>query len=180
MVTLQRIGEDYNSPYLEIVGLSTDEKPTNKINDIPILNGSVFKEIDTGSSYNYDAQSKKWLIDIIVGSDGESSGVLTQVQNQLIDIKQDLSKLQDIKENAITTVMLNGQPVSSTNNVLNLPLASGDVIGLVKGTDPHAADSVNKVAINDDGTMEVISLSVTKLNQDEDNTIVLDCSDSLF
>ena len=48
MVTLQKIGRYTNLETLEITGLSTDEKPVISINGTPIVNGSIFEEIDTG------------------------------------------------------------------------------------------------------------------------------------
>ncbi len=40
---------------LEYRGLSTDEKPTEKVS-----NGSVFIEIDTGKLYFYDLDNEEW------------------------------------------------------------------------------------------------------------------------
>lgn len=90
------------------------------------------------------------------------SGVITQIQEDITNLKK----------TAITEVQLNGVTVSAQGNVLNLPLASGEVVGLVKGA---SAESVNKISICDDGTMEVISLSTDKLEQGEE-TLILDCS----
>ena len=44
---------------VELRGLSTDTKPT-KLGNNDIENGSVFIEIDTGSIYMFDGQSKTW------------------------------------------------------------------------------------------------------------------------
>lgn len=84
------------------------------------------------------------------------TGVLTQ----LTSVQNDVKQLQDT---VITQVQVNGNNVATSNNILNLPLASGTVIGLVKGTDPNSENSVNKISIHDDGTMEVNSLSTDKL-----------------
>lgn len=100
------------------------------------------------------------------------SGVITQIQSNVTQIQQDITALQ---EAAITEIQLNGKTINAENNVLNLPLASGDIIGLVKGTLVNSENSVNKISINTDGTMEVISLSTDKLiNGDEE--LILDCS----
>lgn len=100
------------------------------------------------------------------------SGVITQIQGNVTQVQQDITAL---KEAAITEIQLNGKTVNAENNVLNLPLASGDIIGLVKGTLVNSENSVNKISINTDGTMEVISLSADKLiNGDEE--LILDCS----
>ena len=44
---------------VELRGLSTDVKPT-KLGNEDIENGSTYIEIDTGSIYMFDAQSKTW------------------------------------------------------------------------------------------------------------------------
>lgn len=45
--------------YMEIRGLSTDEKPLT-IKNKEISNGSIFIEIDTGKIFLFDAQNKLW------------------------------------------------------------------------------------------------------------------------
>lgn len=59
MVTLNAIKGE-NRTILQIVGLSTDEKPTNKIENIAITNGSSFKCIDTSEIFKFDYENKVW------------------------------------------------------------------------------------------------------------------------
>ncbi len=42
-------------------GLSTDNKPTVKYNNVPIANGSTFIEMDTMKLSFYDEEGKQWL-----------------------------------------------------------------------------------------------------------------------
>lgn len=51
----------------------------------------------------------------------------------------------------------------------NIPIGSSTTAGVVK-----SSDSANKVTIGEDGTMEVVSLDVQKLIQDENDYIILD------
>ncbi len=60
MVTLAKIGGRYNTPLLEIRGLSTDTKPTTKIEGMIVTNGSTYIEIDTGDTYMFDAENGVW------------------------------------------------------------------------------------------------------------------------
>lgn len=60
MVTLAKIGGRYNTPLLEIRGLSTDTKPTTKIEGVIVANGSTYIEIDTGNTYMFDAENGVW------------------------------------------------------------------------------------------------------------------------
>lgn len=45
-----------NDAVWELIGLSTDEKPTTD----KIPNGSTFKEMDTGKLFMYDGDTKTW------------------------------------------------------------------------------------------------------------------------
>lgn len=60
MITIQKIGSNYNVGVLELVGLSTDTKPTEQIDGTNITNGSSIFEMDTGKVFMYDAQNKTW------------------------------------------------------------------------------------------------------------------------
>ena len=86
--------------------------------------------------------------------------------------------LNALKETAITSILINGIPMSNTGNIINLPLASNQGAGLVKGTLINSENSINKISINDDGTMEVISLSSDKLTPG-DETLIFNCGTSL-
>lgn len=59
MVTLNKI-DNSNRSILQITGLSTDEKPLQKIEGEYITNGSIFKEIDTSDTYKFDYENKVW------------------------------------------------------------------------------------------------------------------------
>ena len=41
--------------YVELAGLSTDEKPTG------FATGSLFMEVDTGDAYFYDEEGAEWI-----------------------------------------------------------------------------------------------------------------------
>lgn len=61
MITLNKYGDNTNRRTAEIYGKSSDTKPIEKLENIPIENGSIFIEIDTGNGFFYDAENKKWL-----------------------------------------------------------------------------------------------------------------------
>ena len=69
----------------------------------------------------------------------------------------------------IEGVQLNGVSVEAVNKVVNIPVASEETYGVVKSTDVD-----NGIAINEDGTMEVVSVSFNKLVQDEGDEFILD------
>lgn len=47
---------------LEIVGLSSDNKPIKTVDNYYIMNGSTFLEMDTGMVYFYDEKAQQWII----------------------------------------------------------------------------------------------------------------------
>ena len=104
-----------------------------------------------------------------------SPGVVTTLTEKVDKVE---TQMNSLKETAITQVSIGGTRVETVNGELNLPLASGDVVGLVMAKVPNKPiNSVNSISINNEtGYLEVNSLSVNKLIQEEEETLILDCS----
>lgn len=104
-----------------------------------------------------------------------SPGVVTTLTERVDKVE---TQINSLKETAITQVSIGETPVKTVNGELNLPLASGDVVGLVMAKVPNKPiNSVNSISINNEtGYLEVNSLSVNKLIQEEGETLILDCS----
>ena len=104
-----------------------------------------------------------------------SPGVVTTLAEKVDKVE---TQINSLKETAITQVSIGETPVKTVNGKLNLPLASGDVVGLVMAKIPNEPiNSVNSISINNEtGYLEVNSLSVNKLIQEEEETLILDCS----
>lgn len=60
MITLNKYGNRENRVWLELYGLSTDEKPIEKFDDIFIGNSNTYYEMDTKNTFMYDEENKKW------------------------------------------------------------------------------------------------------------------------
>lgn len=60
MITLNEYGNKTNRVWLELYGLSTDEKPIERFEDIFIGNASTYYEMDTKTAYIYDEENHKW------------------------------------------------------------------------------------------------------------------------
>lgn len=60
MVTLLKVGDECWAKQLEICGLSTDDKPTDTINGVDIVNGSTFLEMDTKQIFIYSQEDMVW------------------------------------------------------------------------------------------------------------------------
>lgn len=70
--------------------------------------------------------------------------------------------------NILEVVKVNGSALPITEKAVNIPLATAEVLGVVKGSTAE-----NKIAIGEDGTMEVNSLNVSKLAQTTGDTLIL-------
>lgn len=113
-----------------------------------------------------------------------------------IGIPLDVSNndIADVLHNAVTQITIGdiidpetNQPLvlDNTDHTLNLPLASGDMPGLVKGVsapssnfDPEHPENINeeninKIYINNDGTMSVYALNVNRLVQSDDDELIM-------
>lgn len=82
------------------------------------------------------------------------------------------TKLGGIEANAqvnvLDVVKVNGTALPIVKKAVDIPLATAEALGVVKGS----ADE-NKIAIGEDGTMEVNSLNVNKLAQTAGDTLIL-------
>lgn len=73
--------------------------------------------------------------------------------------KTKLSKIEaGAQVNILEVVKVNGTALPITEKAVDIPLATAEVLGIVKGSAEE-----NKIAIGEDGTMEVNSLNVSKL-----------------
>lgn len=78
--TMSKYGSNTNRPLSEIVGLSTDTKPTDSIEGIKIQNGSSFRELDTGKRFLFDAENITWNE---VSSGGGGGGGSTLIEKSI-------------------------------------------------------------------------------------------------
>lgn len=103
--------------------------------------------------------------------------VETQVQDLGLALETSSKDLVILQETTLNLSKDLNALKETVNNKLDLPLASGDVVGLVMAKVPDVPiDSVNSISINKEtGYLEVNSLSTDKLMQGED-TLILDCS----
>ena len=61
MITKLTMGGRYNTSIMELVGLSTDDKPIEDFKGNSVSNGSYFYEMDTKKLYQFDEENKVWL-----------------------------------------------------------------------------------------------------------------------
>lgn len=111
------------------------------------------------------------------GANGDA-GVLTkiensvkEVQNEIETVQKDIELLLPLAQGAVLAIQVGDTVVKPTENVLKLPLATGEVLGLVKSTPANSENSINKISVYNDGTMEINALSTDKLVAGEETLI---------
>lgn len=60
MITLNKYNDKSNRSYMELYGLSTDEKPYIEFDNVYIGNASTFYEMDTKKAYIYSEEDNIW------------------------------------------------------------------------------------------------------------------------
>ena len=76
--------------------------------------------------------------------------------------------------NVLEAVKINGTALEITNKAVNIPVATDTLLGLVM-----SSTAENKVTVAADGTMEVNSVNVNKLVQDENTALILNGGSSV-
>lgn len=61
MITLNKYSDRPNRSYMELYGLSTDEKPIEKFENTFIGNASTFYCMDSKEAFIYDEENHRWL-----------------------------------------------------------------------------------------------------------------------
>lgn len=78
------------------------------------------------------------------------------------------------QENIIEEIKIGNTALTPSDKTVTIPFANQDTYGVVL-----SSTGVNTVGVKDDGTMEVNSLSVAKLHQEDGDTLVLNCGTSV-
>lgn len=95
------------------------------------------------------------------------AGWLTDNRNKVTGLFS--SEAADTLATALQGITINGITVTpGEGRIVDLPIATAEALGLVKGS-----EDTNKVAIAEDGTMEINKVSVSKLSQDTNEELVL-------
>lgn len=157
MVTLTKYtriggGEVYNRNVLWIEGLSSsfESKPTTtfieydssgkEVARMPIENGSIYSEIDTGKTYKYDAANAAWYEFAVGGGGGTSGGIVL--------VGETTTQLTD---NATTNpITIDGQSYTAQPNDA---VIYGNKEFLFDGTKWHEFGDLSGLASKDIGAM---------------------------
>lgn len=163
--------------------INANKEAIATLNSDETVEGSVDKKIiDQLAKQLADAPENldtlKELSDWIAGHADSAAEMNTQIQNKVDKVEgkglssndltdELLGKLNKSEQNVIDTININGTALPVNEKVVNIGIA-GITLGVVK-----ASEAQNKVAIDENGEMEVNSINVNKLVQDEGSVLIL-------
>lgn len=109
---------------------------------------------------------------------GLSAEGIIELQESILEMKAivgDKSIPQQVAEtisnmDVVSTVSMNGIPITTSENNIDIPIASESGLGVVAGSD--------EISIDEDGKMNVEQININKLTQDEDDYIVFNSGSS--
>lgn len=130
------------------------ETEANKLGKIEVTDdGFVITSAENVSDLS------NWITDNI----GEIKGLS---ENNLTD--ELLEKLNNAQANVIESISINNVPLAISDKSVNIPIATAESFGVVKSSIDQ-----NKVSVDENGIMEVNSLNVNRLVQDEGDSLIL-------
>lgn len=132
---------------------------------------SYFGKNSTFEKYIGWYYTVKWY-----GEDGKVIGsdkIRINLSNESCHDEIKPSYLSDIMKASVTGIRIAGNDVVIENNIAEIPVASDESFGVVK-----SSEGDNKVFVNEDGTMEIKSISWSILSQEEGETIYMDGGDA--
>lgn len=108
----------------------------------------------------------------IKAEEGKLVAQLATADNAGIISAEDFTKIQNIEAgaqvNKIEKIMLGDEEAEITEKTITLPIATGALLGLVKGSDED-----NKIRVEEDGTMVVNRISAMKIYVDAEDELIL-------
>lgn len=130
-------------------------------------------EIVDGKTLKLKADSLTLPMDNIEGLPAALAGKVNAVEGSRLMTNAEGEKLaalvEGAQQNILEVIKLNGTALPIAEKAVNIPLATAEALGVVKGT----ADD-NGIAIAEDGTMSVNRVSLSKLYQGDGETLILD------
>lgn len=87
----------------------------------------------------------------------------------------DKAKLDTVGEGAIAGIKIGSQDIPAVDGIAIIPIGNDQNLGGVKSSDIN-----NMVEINADGTMEVVSLGISKLTQSADEELIISGGSSVI
>lgn len=130
-------------------------------------------EIVDGKTLKLKADSLTLPMDNIEGLPAALAGKVNAVEGSRLMTNAEGEKLaalvEGAQQNILEVIKLNGTALPIAEKAVNIPLATAEALGVVKGT----ADD-NGIAIAEDGTMSVNRISLSRLYQGDGETLILD------
>lgn len=126
-------------------------------------------ELDENNQITLDTSNIEGLDSALNNKVDKVSGKQLSTNDYTNEEKTKLTGIEDgAQKNILESVKVNGSALPISEKAVDIPLATAEVLGLVKGSAEE-----NYINVNIDGTLEVNSLNVNKLVQTSGDTLIL-------
>lgn len=103
-------------------------------------------------------------------SDSDTGSEVARKFNENFEkVSEKFTELDQSLSESIRNILVGGKSQTVSEGQVEIPIGDSTQAGVVK-----SSDEKNKININQDGTMEVSSLGVDKLVQDDGDYVILD------
>ena len=131
--------------------------------------GKIYVSLDTNKTYRWSGSAFVVISETLALGETDSTAYRGDRGKIAYDHSQTAHAPANAEANVLESVSTPDGALTITNKGVTVPTATSSILGLVKGS-----SAGNEVAVGNDGTMEVNSLSTDKLTQGT-NTLVLQC-----
>lgn len=135
--------------------------------------GKIYVSLDTDKTYRWSGSAFVVISETLALGETSSTAYRGDRGKTAYDHSQTAHAPANAEANAIDSVSINGTALTpDASKDVNIPVAGASALGVVK-----SSSAGDQVAVGNDGTMEVNSLSTDKLTQGT-NTLIFDCGSS--
>lgn len=135
--------------------------------------GKIYVSLDTDKTYRWSGSAFVVISETLALGETSSTAYRGDRGKTAYDHSQTAHAPANAEANAIDSVSVGGTALTpGASKDVNIPVAGASALGVVK-----SSSAGDKVAVGNDGTMEVNSLSTDKLTQGTD-VLIFDCGDS--
>lgn len=154
-----------------------------QLNNIPAINGVKLIGDKTSEQLKILTKSSELINDAHFVLEKDLPTIIAQIAPDLPAMKELVGDLpsgfasvieyiNSKTENVIQGILIDGKLINrSSKNQVEIPLATQTTYGLIRGSNED-----NEISITNKGTLEINSVSVSKLTQKEDEELVFDCN----
>ena len=185
-VTIEQLNTALNNKVdkIEGKGLSTNDYTNEEKEKLASIVSGAEVNVINGASNEFSISEDDKILSVVAISQDKITGLADSLAGKVDaeegkslsandftnELKAKLEGLNaDGEANVLNAIKINGTALTIEDKAVDIPIATKDVLGVVKGTEAE-----NGIAISEAGEMSINSLNINKVTQTEGETLILD------